>query len=239
MPAQALTEAAPLPAVRMRGRSIMALVLSPQFPISDWFAGLDQHMRTAPAFFAGRPVVANLEGVAEAGVDAAMILLDGLGARGLRLVGAEGLDDPLLAATRWSHLATVLQGRDLTLPERPAVPEAPAAAGRPGSRLVDRPIRSGESLVVEEGDVIVLGHVASGAEVLAGGSIHVYGALRGRAMAGSMGNGRARIFCSKNEAELVSVDGYYRTAEEMDASLRGRPTQCWLEDRVLSITALD
>ena len=54
-----------------------------------------------------------------------------------------------------------------------------------------------------------------------------------------MGNTRARIFCSRNEAELVSIDGYYRTAEEMDATLRGRPAQCWLQDRALSIAALD
>ena len=80
---------------------------------------------------------------------------------------------------------------------------------------------------------------ARGAEVVAGGSIHVYGALRGRAMAGSMGNARARIFCTRNEAELISIDGYYRTAEEMDANLRSRPAQCWLEDRALMIAALD
>jgi septum site-determining protein MinC len=89
------------------------------------------------------------------------------------------------------------------------------------------------------GDVTVLGSVSSGAEVVAGGSIHVYGALRGRALAGSMGNARARIFCSKNEAELISIDGYYRTAEETDANLRSRPTQCWLQDRVLMLAALD
>jgi septum site-determining protein MinC len=58
-------------------------------------------------------------------------------------------------------------------------------------------------------------------------------------MAGSMGNARARIFCSKNEAELISIDGYYRTSEEMDATLRTRPAQCWLDDRVLLIAALD
>jgi septum site-determining protein MinC len=89
------------------------------------------------------------------------------------------------------------------------------------------------------GDVTVLGSVASGAEVVAGGSIHVYGTLRGRALAGSMGNARARIFCRKNEAELLAIDGYYRTAEDMDASMRGRPVQSWLENRVLSIAPLD
>ena len=97
-----------------------------------------------------------------------------------------------------------------------------------------RPIRH-----LPYGDVTVLGSVSSGAEVVAGGSIHIYGALRGRAMAGSMGNARARIFCSKNEAELISIDGYYRTSEEMDATLRTRPAQCWLDDRVLLIAALD
>jgi septum site-determining protein MinC len=107
------------------------------------------------------------------------------------------------------------------------------------SLMLESPVRSGQSVFFPHGDVTVLGSIASGAEVMAGGSIHVYGALRGRAMAGSMGNGRARIFCSKNEAELISIDGYYRTAEEMDASLRNRPAQCWLQDSVLSIAALD
>jgi septum site-determining protein MinC len=81
--------------------------------------------------------------------------------------------------------------------------------------------------------------VASGAEIVAGGSIHVYGALRGRAMAGSMGNPRARIFCQKIEAELLAIDGYYRTAEEIDPRLRGQPMQAWLDGDVMMITALN
>jgi septum site-determining protein MinC len=121
--------------------------------------------------------------------------------------------------------------------------DAPGIPGgrrqEPSSLLIETPIRSGQSIVFPDGDVTVLGSVSSGAEIVAGGSIHVYGALRGRAMAGSTGNTRARIFCNKNEAELISIDGYYRTAEQIDASLRSRPTQCWLEDRVLSIAALN
>jgi septum site-determining protein MinC len=105
--------------------------------------------------------------------------------------------------------------------------------------LVEGQIRSGQSIIFEKGDVTVLGSVSPGAEIVAGGSIHVYGALRGRAMAGATGNSRARIFCNRNEAELVSVDGYYRTAEQTDASLRNRAAQYWLQDRVLSIAGLD
>ena len=94
-------------------------------------------------------------------------------------------------------------------------------------------------MIFPAGDVTVLGSVASGAEVVAGGSIHIYGALRGRAMAGSMGDGKARIFCRKNEAELMAIDGYYRTAEDTDAALRGRPVQARLEGKGLTIAVLE
>jgi septum site-determining protein MinC len=77
--------------------------------------------------------------------------------------------------------------------------------------------------------VTVIGSVASGAEIVAGGSIHIYGTLRGRAMAGTTGNTSARIFCRKLEAELIAIDGFYKTAEDMEPDLRGRAVQIWLE----------
>ena len=84
----------------------------------------------------------------------------------------------------------------------------------------------------------VLGSVGSGAEIVAGGSIHVCGALRGRAMAGSSGNAAARIFCQTIEAELLAINGYYQTAEEIDVALRNRPAQAWLEGSIMKITPL-
>jgi septum site-determining protein MinC len=110
---------------------------------------------------------------------------------------------------------------------------------KPTTLLLEEPVRSGQSIFFPDGDVTVLGSVGSGAELVAGGSIHVYGALRGRAMAGSNGNSRARIFCSRIEAELLAIDGYYMTAESMDKGLRDRPVQAWLEGNELKITALD
>src|SRR6266702_3866721 len=92
---------------------------------------------------------------------------------------------------------------------------------------------------VDEGRVTVLGSVGSGAEIVAGGSIHVYGALRGRAMAGFSGNASARIFCQKIEAELLAIDGYYQTAEEIDSALRNRPAQAWLDGDIMKITPLN
>jgi septum site-determining protein MinC len=97
-------------------------------------------------------------------------------------------------------------------------------------------VRSGQSIVFAEGDVTIVGSVSSGAEIVAGGSIHVYGTLRGRAMAGINGNLTARIYCQKIEAELLAIDGYYRTAEEIDPALYDRPTQVWLDNHIVQIT---
>jgi len=235
----------PQPSIRLRGRSFMAFVLAPLPPIANWLAELDKWGRTSPDFFAGRPLILDL---AAAGLDQSGIawLIASLGERGIRLMGLEGVEADQLGPT----FPPVLRGGRPT-GDAPAGRTSPRETSRtktmadaqpaaePSSLLLESPIRSGQSIIFPHGDVTVLGSVSSGAEVVAGGSIHVYGALRGRAMAGSMGNARARIFCSRNEAELISIDGFYRTAEEMDASLRNRATQCWLEDRVLTIAALD
>ncbi len=106
------------------------------------------------------------------------------------------------------------------------------------SIVISEPIRSGQSVIFPEGDVTVIGSVASGAEVIAGGSIHIYGTLRGRAMAGSLGNAQARIFCTKLEAELIAIDGIYKMAEDMDQDFGGRPVQLWLEGDIIMAETL-
>jgi septum site-determining protein MinC len=105
--------------------------------------------------------------------------------------------------------------------------------------LIETPVRSGQSVVFVDGDVTVLGSVGSGAEIVAGGSVHIYGTLRGRAMAGANGNSRARIFCQRVEAELLAIDSYYKTADDIEDSLRRRPIQAWLEGETLKISALN
>ncbi len=98
------------------------------------------------------------------------------------------------------------------------------------SLIVRETVRSGQSIVYTQGDVTVIGSVSSGAEVVAGGSVHIYGALRGRALAGCVGNAEARIFCRKFEAELIAIDGVYAVTEDLDQSLRGKPVQVRLEN---------
>jgi len=217
----------------------MAFVLTPTAPITDWLRQLDNRSGTSPAFFVGRPIILDLAAVS---LNEPQIgeLIKELTERGIRVMALEGIEADGIGVS----LPPVLKkGRPAT-GDVPPSSEKSVGARRsprqePSSLLIESPIRSGQSIIFPNGDVTVLGSVASGAEVVAGGSIHIYGVLRGRAMAGSSGNARARIFCSKNEAELVSIDGYYRTAEEMDARLRSRPAQCWLENRVLAIAALD
>lgn len=230
--------------MRLRGRSLMAFVLAPALPVSRWVAQLDTWSKNSPNFFASRPIILDLAGVS-LGVPEIAELIGMLAERGIRVMGLEGVEPdrlgpslpPLLQGGRSTAGREAIPTRTEAAADMPAAgtPQPPA----PGSLLIDTPIRSGQSILFPSGDVTVIGSVSSGAEIVAGGSIHVYGALRGRAMAGSAGNTRARIFCSRNEAELVSVDRYYRTAEQMDADLRGQPTQCWLQDRVLSIAVLD
>ena len=103
----------------------------------------------------------------------------------------------------------------------------------------EEPVRSGQSVAFVEGDVTVLGSVGSGAEIIAGGSIHIYGTLRGQAMAGVTGNRRARIFCHRFEAELLAIGSYYKTADEIDDSMRSGPIQAWLDGNALKISAMN
>ena len=119
-----------------------------------------------------------------------------------------------------------------------ATETAPPPAAQPGL-MQTTPVRSGQQVYADNRDLTVLGMVGAGAEVIADGSIHVYGALRGRALAGAQGNEKARIFCREFLAELVAIAGHYKVLEEIPQDLRGKPAQVWLDGDELKITALD
>jgi septum site-determining protein MinC len=217
----------------MRGRSYVAFVFCPTVPIVGWLEEIDATLARSPGFFVGKPVVLDLSAV-DLSQSAIAHLVTSLEQRNIRVLGIEGVDAARLA-TNMPPLLT--GGRHCVL--APVEPRKPEAKPKPTSLLLDNPVRSGQSVVFTEGDVTVLGSVGSGAEIVAGGSIHVYGALRGRAMAGVNGNSSARIYCQKIEAELLAIDGYYQTAEEIDPSLRNRPAQAWLHGDTMKITPLN
>ena len=110
---------------------------------------------------------------------------------------------------------------------------AETEAGHRPTMLVEGSVRSGQILAFREGDLVVLGSVASGAEIIAGGSIHVYGALRGQAHAGVAGDTGARIFCQKLEAELLAIAGASCISDDIDSTLRGGPAHAWVDSEML------
>jgi septum site-determining protein MinC len=222
--------------VRLRGRSYVAFVFSPVVPIVDWLAEIDATLARSPGYFVGKPIVLDLAAV-DLSAPAIAHLLGSLEERSIRVLGIEGVDEERLT-TSMPPLLTGGRACVITRNEPAQKPE-PEAKPKPTSLLLENPVRSGQSVVFTEGDVTVLGSVGSGAEIVAGGSIHIYGTLRGRAMAGVNGNSSARIYCQKIEAELLAIDGYYQTAEEIDASLRNRPAQAWLQGDTMKITPLN
>jgi septum site-determining protein MinC len=217
---------------RFRGRSYVAFVFSPTVPIVGWLEEVDATLERSPGFFVGRPVVLDLSSV-DLSPSAITHLISNLESRAIRVLGIEGVDEQLNPA-----LPPLLTGGRQCVLEQHQAPK-PEAQPKPTSLLIESPVRSGQSIVFAEGDVTVLGSVGSGAEIVAGGSIHIYGTLRGRAMAGVNGNAAARIFCQKIEAELLAIDGYYQTVEDIDATLRNRPAQAWLDGSIMKITPLN
>jgi septum site-determining protein MinC len=139
----------------------------------------------------------------------------------------------------FQEIASALNGAE---PQEPAKDEKRGSAPEPASvtpLVVNAPVRSGQSIYYPDGDVTVVGSVSSGADIIAGGSIHIYGTLRGRAMAGACGETRSRIFCRRLEAELLAVAGVYLTADEIEANVHKQPIQAWLENECVRIARLD
>ncbi len=221
--------------VRLRGRSYVAFVFSPVVPIVDWLAEIDATLARSPGYFVGKPIVLDLAAVDLSGAAIAH-LVGSLNERNIRVLGIEGVDEERLGPNMPPLLTG---GRACVITRTEPAKAEPEAKPKPTSLLLDSPVRSGQSIVFMEGDVTVLGSVGSGAEIVAGGSIHIYGTLRGRAMAGVNGNSSARIYCQRIEAELLAIDGYYQTAEEIDVSLRNRPAQARLEGDTMKITPLN
>lgn len=126
--------------------------------------------------------------------------------------------------------------QSLSSEKKIALPEKAMQAT--AATVIAEPVRSGQRVVADKGDLVVLASVGSGAEIMAAGDIHVYGSLRGRVFAGNTGNTQARIFCQKLEAELVSVAGVYMVNEKFPDSLRGQPVHIRLQTERIRITPL-
>ncbi len=219
--------------IRVRGRSFIAFVIAPEPPLDAWLAELDAQVARSPGFFEARPTIVDFAAFKgpEPGLDT---LLANLEKRGISVIDVENAA-AVPAADPWKR--PLVGGRSTGEVEISRVKYAPQPQEDTSLTLTE-PIRSGQSIQFTKGDVTVIGSVASGAEVLARGSIHIYGTLRGRAVAGALGRSNARIFCRRLEAELVSIDGYYLTADNMEPALRGRAVEVRLDGNAVVIVPL-
>ena len=241
----------------LKGAAFTILVLSLRSAdLEEVAALLMDKVRQAPDFFRNAPVVISLAQVEEETVDLAT-LINLLRNQGFIPVGITCVTDEQKAQAAAMELAVLTaRGAARPVPEpssgpeeaaaaetEPIEPESSAAQAEPPqvaheAHIRIDPVRSGQSVIIGHGDLTVLASVGSGAEIAAPGSIHVYGALRGRAFAGCDGDVNARIFCQKLEAELVAIAGVHLVSEDFPDHLRSKPAQIRLHGGRLHVTGL-
>jgi septum site-determining protein MinC len=235
---------------KLRGGTFTLMVLDVPDPArADPLAGVEAKLRRAPSFFEEAPLVLDLQAVPDGGGFDLADTVERLRALGFVPVGVQNAGD--------GHAAKALElglcpfpawrsgrqrpnrdpGPKSDEPPRRPESESPAPPPQP-ARLVSQPVRSGQRVYARGGDLVAVTPISAGAELIADGHIHVYGVLRGRALAGVGGDESARIFCRKLDAELVSIAGAYRVREDIDEKLIGKAVQIYLRGEDLVIEPL-
>jgi len=233
--------------------SLVAVVLKTT-DLAQVSHALDERFGDAPGLFDQDPVVIDLSHVRESLEPIDFVVLVHLLRShkmlpvAVRSGNSQQLEDALAAGLSESHGSTapaalpvrVFTPEDATTPVAAAPASAPVEAAAPRSSLIiDKPLRSGQRVYAKGADLVVLAVVSHGAEVIADGNIHVYAPLRGRALAGAMGDTSARIFATCMEPQLLSIAGIYRTTEtELTPEVLGKPAQVRLQGEKLVVQPL-
>ncbi|MHA7773797.1 septum site-determining protein MinC [Roseibium sp. M-1] len=268
--------------MKFKGKSFIAIVLSPEPPFNAWFREIDRIIERSPGFFIDRPIILDVRG-SKIPIEDLEEVLAKLSERSIRVMGIDGVAGTRLKAGMPPSFSGGRLTSDVDVPtpasddsttgsdggkassrnegqagkaapepktkskkvnggngsEKAVATAMPSSIASGSSIVITEPVRSGQSILHPDGDVTVIGSVSSGAEIIAGGSIHIYGALRGRALAGVAGKDSARIFCSKLDAELVSINGLYKVADDFDGALRNSPAQIRFENETLVFEELN
>jgi septum site-determining protein MinC len=249
-------------AFKLRGGSYTLLVLQLiDLKNPNFFQWLLDKIAQAPNFYQHAPVVLDLEGLAGSGPFNFAELGRRLRQHKLVPVGVQnGTEEQNQGAINagmsvfpmWRAAQSLEEPTAAKPSATPSVKPSAAPSVKPsatssvkaseppvqvdgGTTLVTQPIRSGRQVYAQQGDLVVLSTVSAGAELLADGHVHVYGTLRGRALAGVSGDTSARIFCRSLQAELVSIAGHWLVREDMDDHLIGRTVQIYLKGDLLVI----
>ncbi|QSX31532.1 septum site-determining protein MinC [Shewanella cyperi] len=218
----------PKASLELKGSSFTLSVLHINSKDLDSIATeLDSKLAQAPQFFLGAPLVVNLSALSDGEVDLAA-LKQLLESRQLVIVGVTGASNPLSEQAKALGLAILKAGKESKTPPPPPR----------NTRIVKQNVRSGQQIYVKDGDLVIFGAVGNGAEVIADGSIHIYGALRGKAMAGASGDANAVILAQSLEAELVSIAGQYWLTENLQKHVTSKSGCIRLVGESLTVESL-
>lgn len=243
---------------QLKGSAVTVVVLAiVRYEPQSLLVELKEKIIQAPQFFNNSPVLINLDRLENPeSLKKPAELLALCRELDLQPLGFTGVPEVLLAAVNKTGLAILPtpSERALKIPKAEAQKPAEPVVQRVvetvvetvieerlvqrQSKVVTRPVRSGQQIYAEGADLIVLAQVSEGAEVLADGHIHIYGTLRGRALAGVKGDESARIFCQQMEAELVSVAGNFVLQDSLPKELLKKPVQVSLKGEKVIIEPL-
>ncbi len=242
------------PAFQLKSTSVSLTALElAYFDDHAFETALREKIRQAPGFFRDIPLIISLDHYEGPTSELDFFKLLGICRRhSIYVVGVRGGDEDQRRLARHAAIACLPDGgraakaaapdepaESDTQQEAPVEPATSAQTAAAPARIVSQTVRSGQQVYAPEGDLIILAPVQAGAEVLAAGNIHVYGPLRGRALAGVHGQESARVFCQSLEAELVSIAGHYKISEDLQERGWKAPVQIQLRDDLLVVTPLD
>lgn len=232
-----MTDKANLRAFQLKGSlltiTVLELLKADMPSIQAQFLSL---IKQTPDLFRRMPIIIDLHKVNGAEIDFAAIQ-QLLRTHGLIPVGLRGGDTEQEKTAFGAGLAILNMPKAEKNESRGSASSKTSkqAAITANAKLVTQPVRSGQQIYAKGGDLIILSSVSPGAEILSDGNIHVYGALRGRALAGVNGDKNARIFCQKLDAELVSIAGHYWVNEDLSPLPNGNTIQIYLDNDRLHI----
>ncbi|OFC70568.1 septum site-determining protein MinC [Alteromonas confluentis] len=246
------------PCFRMKGTTLTSIVLEVvSFEPDEFESQLAEKIASAPLFFTRSSLILHLNAPLSATEFELLVAL--CRRHDLQPMAIKGVTEGLKSTINDLGMADISQSK---ISEKPLAENKPVEASVSQSqqapaeapaqvetvthtvevvkpaKIVARPVRSGQQVYAEGSDLVILGAVSEGAEILADGNIHVYGTLRGRALAGVKGNEQARIFCQNMEAELVSIAGRFVMQENIQNKCWKKPAQAYLDADALLIEAL-
>ena len=234
---------------QLKGSVVTTFILELYQYSFDVFAQqLKDKVSQAPTFFDQSSIVISLDKVDDEVTELDLNQLLKLCREfGLQPMAFKCTDPRFLPAIKSTGLTLLSETAARSSNNEPAVPVSEPVAVKPDetakvdlhkSKIITQPVRSGQQVYAEGGDLIILSHVSEGAEVLADGNIHVYGNLRGRALAGVKGNTSARVFCKNMEAELISIAGVFMLGDALREKVWSQPAQVFLDEQILQVESV-